>query len=92
MLRGEKFLCSGAAGAEQCGYGDLHSVRTPNTQNPQAEDCGRITGNSEVVHVGENALVWVGQKGPITAFFRAISGVECGLYHLVSMSCVTLPK
>ncbi len=32
------------------------------------------------------------QKGPITAFLRVISGVECGLYHLVSMSCVTLPN
>jgi len=32
------------------------------------------------------------KRGPIRGFFCVISGVECGLYHLVSMSCVTLPK
>jgi hypothetical protein len=55
-------------------------------------DCGRMTGNSEGNYVAKNKLEWVDQKGPIRAILRVISGVECGLYHLVSMSCVTLPK
>jgi hypothetical protein len=44
-----------------------------------------------------NARVGNDEKGPkkvqtIRGFLRVFSGVECGLCHLVSMSCVALPK
>src|SRR5260370_40194129 len=55
-----------------------------------------LTDNSEGIYLGEKRdcvdRSKRSKKGPIRGFLRVISGVECGLYHLVSMSCVTLPK
>jgi hypothetical protein len=61
-----------------------------------AEPARPLKSNPEVVHVCEKCD-YLGRskrspKGPIRGLFRVISGVDCGLYHLVSMSCITLPK